>query len=232
MSAPVPRSGSRCTPSDPARGAAIDWPAIERDYRAGVLSLRELAAAHGITHGAINKRAKRDGWTRSLGERIKARAEVLVSRALVSATVSADALVTERQIIEANATRIAQVRGEHRADIRRMRDLAASLLAEVEAQTVDADLMRRLGELMKSPDERGLDKLSEAYRKVISTPGRVETMKKLVETMRCCIAMEREAYGLDAAAGSGAENPLVTLLAGMRRSTLPVVYEVPPEVGL
>lgn len=221
--------GSR---SDPARISAIDWPAIERDYRAGVLSLRELAAANGITHGAINKRAKRDGWTRSLGERINARAEALVSRAAVSAVVSARALVTERQIIEANATRIAQVRGEHRADIRKMRDLAASLLAEVEAQSANPDLIQRLGDLMKAPGEHGLDKLSEAYKKIISTPGRVETMKKLVETMRCCIAMEREAYGLDVAARSGDENPLATLLAGMRRSTLPVVYEVPHEIGL
>ena len=43
---------------------APDWERIEVDYRAGVLSLREIAAANGITHGAINKRRKRDGWER------------------------------------------------------------------------------------------------------------------------------------------------------------------------
>lgn len=49
-----------------------DWERIEADYRAGVLSLREIAAANGITEGAIRKRAKRDGWTRDLGAKIRA----------------------------------------------------------------------------------------------------------------------------------------------------------------
>lgn len=42
----------------------IDWERIEGDYRAGILSLREIAEAGGCTEGAIRKRAKRDGWDR------------------------------------------------------------------------------------------------------------------------------------------------------------------------
>jgi hypothetical protein len=49
-----------------AKPAAPDWERIELDYRAGVKTLRQIAAEHGITHGAINKRAKRDGWERDL----------------------------------------------------------------------------------------------------------------------------------------------------------------------
>ena len=41
-----------------------DWPAIEADYRAGILTLRAISEAHpGVTHQAIAKRAKRDDWT-------------------------------------------------------------------------------------------------------------------------------------------------------------------------
>lgn len=36
-----------------------DWEAIETAYRAGVMSLREIASQHGISEGAISKRAKR-----------------------------------------------------------------------------------------------------------------------------------------------------------------------------
>ncbi|CZW65294.1 Uncharacterised protein [Enterobacter hormaechei] len=36
-----------------------DWEAIETAYRAGVMSLREIASQHGISEGAIRKRAKR-----------------------------------------------------------------------------------------------------------------------------------------------------------------------------
>ena len=54
-----------------------DWEAIERDYRAGVLSLREIAAEHDLTEAAIRKRAKRDGWSRDLSAKIQARAPVI-----------------------------------------------------------------------------------------------------------------------------------------------------------
>jgi hypothetical protein len=42
----------------------IDWERIEADYRAGLLSVREIAASQGVSHVAIAKRAKRDGWKR------------------------------------------------------------------------------------------------------------------------------------------------------------------------
>jgi hypothetical protein len=44
----------------------IDWDRLEPDYRAGVLSLRYLAAKYGCSLGAITRRAKRDGWRRVL----------------------------------------------------------------------------------------------------------------------------------------------------------------------
>ena len=45
---------------------AIDWEAIELDYRLGIKTLRQIAEEHEITHGAINKRAKKLGWERDL----------------------------------------------------------------------------------------------------------------------------------------------------------------------
>ena len=47
----------------------IDWERIELDYRAGIKTLRQIAEEHGITHGAVNKRAARDGWQRDLSVR-------------------------------------------------------------------------------------------------------------------------------------------------------------------
>lgn len=51
----------------------IDWDRLEPDYRAGVLSLRFLAAKYGCSLGAITRRAKRDGWRRVLVERVGTR---------------------------------------------------------------------------------------------------------------------------------------------------------------
>lgn len=65
-----------------------DWAAIERDYRADILSLRAIATREGITHGAINKRSNRDGWERDHAAKIQAKAESLVSKVAVSKLVS------------------------------------------------------------------------------------------------------------------------------------------------
>jgi len=175
---------------------APDWERIEADYRAGVLSVREIAASQGITHGAINKRAKRDGWTRDLSAKIKAKAEALVSKREVSSQVSADTAATERLIVEANAEVIAGVRMAHRSDIARSRRLAMSLLEELEIETGNLDLFTELGEILRSEDDRGQDKRNDIYRKVLSGAGRVDSMKKLADTLKVLIGLEREAYGI------------------------------------
>jgi uncharacterized protein YjcR len=43
----------------------IDWSAIELDYRAGGMSLREMASKHGCSHSAIANFAGRHGWSRN-----------------------------------------------------------------------------------------------------------------------------------------------------------------------
>jgi hypothetical protein len=180
-----------------AKKPQVDWEAIEGDYRAGVLSTREIAVAHGISHTAINKRAKAESWDRDLSAKIKAKADALVSRRAVSSEVSTARAATERQIIEANAERVAQVKGEHRGTAARLNTLGLTLLAELETQSADVEALAKLGELMLSPDEKGRDKLNELYQKVISTPSRIDSAKKVAETLRHAIGLEREAYGLD-----------------------------------
>ena len=55
----------------------VDWDRIEFQFRAGVMSLREIASAHGITEGAIRKRAKRDEWSRDV-QKVKDRTSAKV----------------------------------------------------------------------------------------------------------------------------------------------------------
>lgn len=176
---------------------APDWERIENDYRAGILSTREIAAACGVSHTAINKRAKKEGWVRDLKAKIQAKADELVSRRMVSSEVSTQRAATERQIIEAGAERIAQVRGEHRADIQRVRTLALGLLGELEGQSASLEDLAALGEMLREPDEQGQDRRNDLYMKIISTPSRIDSAKKVAETLKHAITMEREAYGLD-----------------------------------
>lgn len=177
--------------------ATPDWERIEQLYRAGLLSVREIASAHGITHGAINKRAKRDGWVRDLKAKIKAKADSLVSKSVVSTEVSKEQLATDRDTVEANAQVIANVRISHRTDIGRYRKLANSLLEELEGMTDNRDLFDQVGELLRSEDDNGQDKLNDLYQKVISLPSRTKTLKDLGDTLKVLIGLERQAYSID-----------------------------------
>ena len=192
--------------------ATPDWEAIESAYRAGLLSIREIASQHGITHGAINKRAKRDGWERDLKAKIKAKADVLVSRREVSSKVSTETATSERILIEANAEVIATVRMEHRGDIRRARNISNSLFDELEAQCADVGALEQLGDLMYQPDDNGRDKLNELYQKVISLPGRVKSMKDLSDTLKTLVGLERQAYDIDGPTGDESTKKLSDLM--------------------
>ena len=193
-------------PSPPATGGkapstkAVDWERIELDYRAGIKTLRQIAEENGITHGAINKRAKRDGWERDLSEKIQSKADALVSKALVSKAVSMETKVSERQVIEVAAQAVADVRLAHRRDIHRARNLANALLDELEKQTdpITLALLTDLGELLRNPDDKGMDKLNDLYHAIIALPERSKTMKVLVESLQKLVDMERTAFGMDA----------------------------------
>lgn len=176
---------------------APDWERIEQLYRAGVLSVREIGSAHNVSHTAINKRARQHGWERDLQGKIKAKADALVSKAEVSTKVSTEALATERGIVEANAQVIANIRISHRTDIGRYRKLANSLLEELEGMTDNRDLFDQVGELLRSEDDNGQDKLNDLYQKVISLPSRTKTLKDLGDTLKVLIGLERQAYSID-----------------------------------
>lgn len=192
--------------------ASPDWEAIESAYRAGLLSVREIASQQGVTHTAINKRAKRDGWERDLKAKIKAKADSLVSKREVSRLVSTEKAVSERQLIEASAEVIANVRMEHRGDIRRAREITNSLFDELGAECADVASLRKLGELMIEPDENGRDKLNEIYHSIIAMPERVKSVKALSDALKNLIGLERQAYDIDGPEGDNSVKKLSDLM--------------------
>ena len=181
--------------------AKPDWEAIESAYRAGLLSLREIASNHGISEGAIRKRAKRDDWSRDLNAKVKERADDLVRKAEVRKQVRRETTVTERVLIEATAEVIANIRMEHRGDIRRAREITNALFDELAAECADVEALERLGDLLHDPDENGRDKLNELYRSIIGMPERVKSAKALSEALKNLIGLERQAYDIGASTG-------------------------------
>lgn len=148
--------------------AAYDWPAIEREYSRGVLTLREIGEAYGLTHAAIRKAALRNGWTRDLQARIQAKAEALVSKQAVSEEVSKANQATEREIVQANAEVVAAVKTRHRKSLARWQAMVDNLEARINA------------------DES------------LTVLQRAQVLKTAVDALRNLIASEREAYNFDA----------------------------------
>lgn len=187
-------------PSSPEKHV-IDWEMVAVHYRAGIRSLKSIGQEYGVSDAGILKRAKRDGWTRDLAAKIKAKAESKVSAAAVSALVSEQRTANETQVVEANAELQYRIRIEHRTDIGRTRKLFAALLGEVESETDQLGLFQALGELLDTsgPDQTGSwrqDKLNELYKKVISTTGRIDGAKKLTEMLEKVVKLERQAFGI------------------------------------
>lgn len=180
----------------------IDWNGVELAYRAGIKTLAVIGQEFGISDAAIVKKAKKEGWTRDLRERIKAETEKKLAE-----LVSPEKLVREELVIEANANLQTSIVVSHRKDIGQARNLGGKLFAEVEAVTDNRELFDRLGELMHAPDEKGKDKLNEIYQKVISMPGRVGSYKSLTDAIKTMIGLERQAYGLADNANGESDRP-------------------------
>lgn len=199
--------------------AQPDWERVEQLYRAGLLSLREIAAAcPGVNHVGIARRAKKFGWVQDLTAKIKAKAEDIVTRQAVTAEVTAERSVTDRAVIDANAQAIANVRMAHRADISRSRRLANMLLEELEGITEERGTLRELIAQLKDADsENGADMADvlALANKMSTLPSRTKTMKELGETLKNLITLERQAYSLDTApdgAGSADQNLTISFV--------------------
>lgn len=179
----------------------IDWERIELDYRAAVKTLRQIADEHGISHGAINKRAKRDGWERNLSEKIQAKADALVSKAVVSKEVSKEGRIAESSVIEANALTQAGVRLAHRADIERTRRLCMSQMQELEQQSTAPELLAEVAEILAGTPPEEMTKaqrakLADAAAKAGSLQSRSGTLRALSESLKVLVALERQAFGI------------------------------------
>ncbi|MGO8756189.1 MAG: hypothetical protein ACLQHK_13275 [Gallionellaceae bacterium] len=185
----------------------VDWERIEFDYRAGLLTLRDIAAQNGISHTAIAKRAKRDSWERDLAPRILAKAKALVSKQVVSSEVSKVRAVNEQEIVELNAQDVAIRLGRHRTNIDRSMKIALKLLAELEAETDNPEPFAELaqliiwkaekdGEVQTKEDVARMTRLQKLFDMAMSNPQRVDSLRKLSETMKTLIGLERQALGL------------------------------------
>ena len=77
----------------------VDWESVERDYSAGLLSLREIGAKHGVDEAYIRRKAKTNEWIRDLSKKIQTKVDNLVRKEQVRSDVRSEKSVSEKEII-------------------------------------------------------------------------------------------------------------------------------------
>ena len=216
-----------------------DWEAIERTYRTNTLSNRQLGRAHGISETAIRKRAKEHGWTRDLEQRVRERSEELVrqhevreplaGRGTVPPAITRDINTPEDMAVEIGAAATANIKLSHKRGAVRMRAFADQLMDEVQQSLGSQDALREVAEVLAAVNDTTPEKLMEVMQRVVSLPGRVDTLKKLAEAVKIVYGLEREAWGMDKVVEAPPQSSIGGLLQDMQLRALPVVKEVPRD---
>ena len=168
----------------------VDWESVERDYSAGLLSLREIAAKYGVDESGIRYKAKRNGWTRDLSKKIEQRTEDKLRKDLLRSELRSENTISEKEVIEANAQVIVNIKLGHRTSIKKVNSLVESLLDEIET-------------------------LNES-KSVENLPMRVDVTKKLMDTLKTSIDKERQAFDIQdkTTPVDGAINTLIGAIQG------------------
>ncbi len=198
----------------------VDWESVERDYSAGLLSLREIGDKHGVTEGAIRKKAKKEEWVRDLTAKIAKKTDDLVRKEMVRSEVRSEK-ASEKEVIEANAQAIVNIKLAHRGDIRKSKRIVNALFDELELTTDNRELFEELGELLRQESDSGQDKLNDIYKKVISMPQRIDGVKKLTDALKTMIGLEREAYDIQSTP-TPIDNAVSSLLKAVQGSYISV----------
>ena len=174
----------------------VDWDGVERDYSAGLLSLREIGDKYGVDESGIRYKAKRNGWVRDLSKKIEQRAEDKLRKDELRKELRKENAITEKVIIEANAQAIVNVKLKHRSSIGRLNGIVDSLFEEIE----DLNKLKNLDNL----------------------PIRVDMTKKLMDTLKTSIDKERQAFDIQDKT-TPVDGAINTLLGAIQGKSIAVV---------
>ena len=175
----------------------VNWERVELAYRANVKTVAQIAKEFGLKDSTLRSRAKRNGWSRDLGKRIRLEADSIVNANAVKREVGRLESI-DNATVEENAKLTASIRISHREDIGKARALSMMLLDDLKAQ-VGTENRKRLEDLFIAALKAEVIDASalEAYERVTSISNHMRTLKDLADIMTKFVALERQAYGLD-----------------------------------
>lgn len=179
-----------------------DWDAVERDYRTGQFTLRELAEKYGISHAAIGKKSRAGVWQQDLSSAIRQATNAKLAAELVSSEVSKSFQEVSSVVAVAAEVNTQVIRG-HRVGLTRITNIKTLLLDQIEQAAANMGDLSEIIEMVRNPDENGRDRANDLLRAAMERGALVDDLKKLAEVDERVRKGEREAFNLNDAPAEG-----------------------------
>lgn len=160
--------------------AKYDWEAVEKSYRTGKYSNRQLAKMHGVSESGLRGRIKKDGWSKDLSAPVNQR---IKDKLVTGPSDDSVERPSDEEIIEAAATTGASIVFEHRAYAKSSREVVGSLLSKLKEQ-VEQEYMK-----------------VQAFGEVVEVDIPLDYMGKVIsaatQSLERIVKIERQAFRLD-----------------------------------
>jgi hypothetical protein len=199
--APAPRRAASPAKASKRGKPGADWEAIEREYRAGNLSVAEIGQLYGVSRQGIEKhaRAAKPPWIRDLTPRVKREIRARLTRdtelAGTDRVAATDVRDHDATVVRLVSDRAVQVVREHRDTLRQGHALVRRLITELVEATEEFDAIERTV-VDATSDDRDSRRRAQMLR-AISLPARAATMRDLAAAAKTLITLERQAFGID-----------------------------------
>lgn len=159
----------------------VDWEAVEKPYRAGMLSVREVALQFGCSETAIRKHAAEFGWERNLSKKVNRKVQNVLAREGIPEVPGKR--ISEKEIIDSAAASSVEVVRSHRRQISRSVAVISTLWTQLE---MSASLVK--------PVEDMTDAEKKLAQKNLSSNAAIAT--SLSNALKTLVQLEREAFNI------------------------------------
>ncbi len=170
------------------RHARIDLLGMERDYRIGKMTVKEIAEKHGVVEKTVYNNVNEFGWTRDIGDVVRS-----ATRAAMIEQAAAEIGRGDAEAMKAEVEKNVEVLTRHRTLAAGLRDLCSRLTEELVGQSGQPETLDQLLSAVMQADEHLAVKLNQA----VSLPSRVGSLDKLAGALAKLVAIERQAHAID-----------------------------------
>lgn len=180
----------------------IDWDATERDFRTGRYSQIELSKKHGMAEATLCRRIKADQkadksrWQPDLTLAVRQATNAALMADLVNAEVNDGQEKVKTTVLVAAEMGKSVILG-HRKGLSDLADVKRLLLNQIQQAAQNLPDLEEVIEMVRNPDENGIDRANDALRKAMGRSALVDDLKKLADVDEKVRKGEREAFSLD-----------------------------------